>query len=313
MTLSIIIPTLNERPHLDELLHSIQTSDPIEKEIIFVDGGSEDGTLEYLEAISIQQPDIRVIHNPEKYVSQGFNKAFRIARGKYLSLVGAHAVYSPGYFTACVNAIASGQCDVAGGFLVHEGKTITGQAISIAMSSRFGVGNTPFRTSRKRQYVDSVAFAVYDRAVFEKAGLFDEALVRNQDDEFHYRINAMGFKVLLIPDLEVRYFVRDNLSALSKQYFQYGYYKPLVFKKVKSGMRWRHLAPPIFALYVLGIPLVWWYSGYLWPLLIYLLIAAIVALSSTTDHRLWVRTMLAFGVIHLAYGFGFLKRLITKG
>ncbi len=313
MTLSIIIPTLNERPNLDELLHSIRACDPIEKEIIFVDGGSKDGTLEYLKTISTQQPDVRVIQNPEKYVSQGFNKAFRVARGKYLSLVGAHAIYPPGYFTACVNAIATGQCNVAGGFLVHEGKTITGQAISMAMSSRFGVGNTPFRTSRKRQYVDSVAFAVYDRAVFEKAGLFDEELVRNQDDEFHYRINAMGFKILLIPNLEVRYFVRDNLSALWRQYLQYGYYKPLVFRKVKSGMKWRHLAPPMFALYILGIPLAWCNNGYLWPLLIYLLIAAIVAPGSTTDNRLWGRTILAFGVIHLAYGFGFLKRLITKG
>jgi succinoglycan biosynthesis protein ExoA len=313
LTLSIIIPTLNERPHLEELLHSIRTLDPIDKEIIFVDGGSEDDTREYLEGISAQQPDIKVVHNPEKFVSQGFNKAFRIAQGEYLSLVGAHAIYPPGYFTACINAIASGQCDVAGGFLVHEGKTITGQAISVAMSSRFGVGNTAFRTARKRQYVDSVAFAVYDRVVFEKAGLFDEELVRNQDDEFHYRLNAMGLKILLIPELEVRYFVRDNLSALWKQYLQYGYYKPMVFKKVKSGMRLRHLAPPIFAIYVTGLPLAWWNIGYLWPLMIYLLIGAVIALTSTTNFRLWGRTILAFGVLHLAYGFGFLRRLIKRG
>jgi glycosyltransferase involved in cell wall biosynthesis len=248
MKLSIIIPTFNENDHLERLIDSIGKSDPIEKEIIFTDGGSLDGTWESILKFGTIYPYVKGVQNPDKYVSQGFNRAYRQAEGQFIALVGAHAIYPPGYFSTCVTTIESGVCDVAGGFLVHVGRSKMGKAIALAMASRFGVGDTPFRTSRKRQYVDSVAFAVYPRRIFESVGLFDEDMVRNQDDEFHYRVHAAGHRILLLPELEVQYFVREHLPALWTQYFQYGFYKPLVFKKVKSGIRMRHLVPPAFSL-----------------------------------------------------------------
>ncbi len=253
--LSVIIPTLNERAHIEALLKSIKQLDSVSKEIFIVDGGSLDGTREKIKELSYFDNNIYLIDNPDRYVSQGFNKAFKSSNGKYIALIGAHAIYPMDYFAACINAIESGQCDVAGGFLVQEGKNLIGKAIAKAMSSRFGVGNTPFRTTRKRMYVDSVAFAVYHRRVFDKIGLLDEELIRNQDDEFHYRLNRAGFRILMLPELEVVYYVRDSVKKLFSQYYQYGYYKPLVLQKVTSGMSWRHLIPSFFVLYLISLPL----------------------------------------------------------
>lgn len=307
--ISVIIPTLNERAHIEQLINSIDQRDDIEKEILIVDGGSDDGTPEKVLELAAIRPNLQLIHNPERYVSQGFNRAFHKSSGRYVSLVGAHATYPPRYFSKCVEAIESGACDAAGGFLVQRGKTTMGKAIGRAMSSKFGVGDTHFRTTRKRMYVDSVAFAVYDRKIFDTVGLLDEALVRNQDDEFHYRLNQAGFKMLMLPELEVIYYVRDSLSKLFSQYYQYGLYKPLVLKKVKSGMRWRHLIPASFLVYLFSLPLVLWLWWWVLPLCFYLVLCLYFSVRGLAPWSVRVRMPLVFPTLHIAYGWGFLMGL----
>lgn len=311
MKLSVIIPVLNELNHLDELLVSIKHLDLIPKEILLVDGGSVDGTRQKIYEYSQKDRSIILIENPDKYVSQGFNKAFNLAKGTYISLIGAHAEYPPNYFQKCIEVIEKGECDAAGGFLIQKGKTTMGDAIALAMSSKFGVGDTAFRTEPRRMYVDSVAFAVYHRKIFETIGLLDEELIRNQDDEFHYRLNRAGFRILMLPDLQIVYYVRDSLSKLFSQYYQYGYYKPLVFKKVSSGLRIRHLIPSLFILYLVGLPFAIWWPHYLLPLAAYVVIAIIVSISAKTSWKVRWRMPMVFPVLHIAYGLGFLKGLPT--
>lgn len=307
--LSIIIPTLNEKAHIEKLVTTIENNDTITKEILITDGGSEDGTVEKVAFLQQTHKHLHLIENPDRFVSQGFNRAFQKATGHYISLVGAHALYPPHYFSNCIRAIESGECDAAGGFLSQRGKTPMGKAIAHAMSSRFGVGDTPFRTIRKRMYVDSVAFAVYDRKVFETCGLLDEELVRNQDDEFHYRLNRAGFRILMLPELEVVYYVRDSLGKLFSQYYQYGYYKPMVFRKVSTGLRMRHLIPSLFVLYLLSLPLAFAWLLWLLPLAAYLGLAVLFSLRSQAPWPVRWRMMPVFPVLHTAYGTGFLLGL----
>lgn len=306
MKLSIIIPTLNEAAHIQKLIKSVEELDDTEKEILIVDGGSTDNTRAQVKELSQNNRNIRLVENPGKYVSQGFNRAFKQARGQYISLIGAHSIYPQGYFGACIKEIETGSCSVAGGRLVHSGKSIIGQAISYCMSSKFGVGDTEFRTMRKKMYVDSVAFAVYDRHVFEKAGLLDEDLVRNQDDELHYRLNSAGFKILMLPDLEIVYFVRNSLSGLFSQYYQYGYYKPLVFRKVRSSIRMRHIVPSLFVLYLFSLPFLFFSIWWLLPLLIYLVCTITFSMSSGAPLKIKIIMPIVFPILHIAYGLGFL-------
>lgn len=304
--ISIVIPTLNESAHIESLFNSIQSIDQTSKEIIFVDGGSRDGTRESVQQLMEKHANVVLIDNPEKYVSQAFNRACQVARGRYLSLIGAHALYPPDYFSTCIAYLEQGACEAAGGFLLHRGKTLTGQAIALGMSSRFGVGNTAFRTEPVQQLVDSVAFAVYDRKIFEQIGLFDEQLVRNQDDEFHYRMNRAGLRILLIPDLQTVYFVRNTFSALFRQYYQYGFYKPLVFRKVPGSARWRHWIPAFFTTYLLSLPvgLVW--PAWLWPLALYAGLSIYFAFQKRPSLAVALRAVAVFPTLHLAYGCGFL-------
>lgn len=310
MELSVIIPTLNEKNHINKLIESIDSLDNAPKEIFIVDGGSEDGTVDQVLRLQEKNPNIKLIENPDKYVSHGFNKAFKASKAPFISLVGAHAVYPSNFFSTCIEAISSGECDVAGGFLVQRGKTIMGQAIAKAMSSKLGVGDTPFRTTRKRMYVDSVAFAVYSRKVFETCGLLDEELVRNQDDEFHYRLNRAGYRIMMLPELEVIYYVRDSLKKLFQQYYQYGYYKPLVLRKVSSGLRIRHVVPAVFTCYLCSLPLSLWLPIWLIPLLMYVLLCLRVSVGADAPWQVRLRMPLVFPMLHVAYGSGFLRGLL---
>lgn len=310
--LTVIIPTLNEKAYVAKLIESINLLDSVPKEILISDGGSTDGTVEEVLVMQANNPSIRLVNNPDKYVSHGFNRAYRESNSEYISLIGAHALYPPHYFSTCIEAIESGECDVAGGFLVQKGKTIMGHAIAYVMSSKFGVGNTPFRTSRKRMYVDSVAFAVYSRKVFERVGLLDEELIRNQDDEFHYRLNKAGLRILMLPEIEVVYYVRDSISKLFKQYYQYGYYKPLVLKKVSSGLRMRHLVPAMFTIYLITLPLAMWYPFWLLPIVLYIFLSIFESMRSACTLATKLRIPLVFFVLHFAYGSGFLKGLFKK-
>jgi glycosyltransferase involved in cell wall biosynthesis len=314
LDLTIIIPTLNENANIQALIESILVIDDLTCEILVVDGGSDDGTIECIERYKKTNENIRLILNPERFVSQGFNKAFQEARGTYISLIGAHAVYPPNFFSTCIKAIESGACDVAGGYLLQQGKSPMGKAIAMAMSTRVGVGDTAFRTVRKRMYVDSVAFAVYHRRVFEVCGGLDEELIRNQDDEFHYRINRAGFRILMLPDLEVVYYVRESLERLFAQYFQYGYYKPLVIYKVRTGLRARHLIPSMFVLYLLSLPLALYSPIWLLPFLGYIFLGLYASLFTAAPASIRARMLMVFPVLHISYGAGFLNgiRLLLK-
>lgn len=312
MELTIICPVFNEIRFIDKLAESLLASAPREKEIFLVDGGSSDGTIQRIEELAQKHTSIRLVTNPARFVSPGFNKAFLLSSGKNIAFIGAHAEYPPDYFSVALQYLSSGMCEAVGGPLRQDGKNASGKTIAHCMSTRFGVGDTEFRTSREKKYVQSVAFAVYKREVFEKAGLLDEALVRNQDDEFHYRLNEKGFRILMVPEMESTYFVRDTLPALFRQYYQYGLYKPLVLKKVHSGIRIRHLVPSLFVIYLLSLPLLLLNLAWLFPLAFYFLLDLLFAMRSPGSIARKLFSMLVFPCLHLSYGLGFIFGLSKR-
>lgn len=310
MKLSVIIPVYNEAECIGSLIQSLNEMDDLDKEIIFSDGGSEDETRRKIVEAAEKYGNIVLVDNPGRYVSHAFNHACKVAKGEYIALIGAHSVYPADYFRVCVEHLEAGICDAAGGFLLHRGNGPTGEAIAYAMSTKFGVGDTEFRTEPEKKYVDSVAFAVYNRKVFEVAGYFDEQLVRDQDDEFHYRMNSMGLRILMIPELKVTYFVRNTLRGLASQYYQYGLYKPLVFRRVVSSVRPRHLVPSLFVIYMASLPLALLNIIWLVPLALYFLLSLFFSARSPLSLSARLIMPFVFPVLHLGYGIGFLTGLL---
>lgn len=308
--LTVCFPVYNEEKYIDGLLQSVVNAPPLDKEIILIDGNSNDDTLAKIKQWQEKYPNIRVITNELRQVSHGFNIAYKNSRSKYIALMGAHSRYPQNYFQIGLSILEKGIADAVGGSLKQVGNTRKGKIIAACMSCKFGVGNAEIRTLKKREYVQSVAMSIYKRQVFEEIGLLDEQLVRNQDDEFHYRMNARGYRILMEPEMEITYFVRNGLLALWKQYYNYGLYKPLVLKKVRSGIRMRHLVPPVFVIYIFTLPallLVSWLA--VLPLAVYVLISFEYSVRIAHNLKDFFLSMATFAVLHISSGLGMLAGL----
>ena len=308
--ISILIPVLNETEHIDKLISSFIQMAPEEKEILLIDGGSTDGTIDKIKIWIGKNDKIILVQNKLKFVSPGFNKAFAIAKGKYIGFLGAHAHYPSNFLMTGISELNSGSCDAVGGPLIQLGKSHVGKAISFVMSSKFGVGDVDFRVSVSRKYVQSVAFAIYKREIFENIGLLDEELIRNQDDEFHYRLNKNGYRMLMVPEMASEYYVRESIKLLFKQYYGYGLFKPLVFKKSKYGIKFRHIISPLFSLYILFLPFAIYFPIFLMPIFIYLFIILLISFVKPYGLVIKFVTPFVFFTIHFAYGLGFILGLL---
>ncbi len=314
MLLSIIIPVRNEISHISNSFNSIiKAASKLESEIFFVDGLSDDGTYEWLKNVTKKINNCWLMINDKKYVSHGFNQVYKKARGKYISRIDGHTIYPENYFCDAISIFQKKTADVVGGPANHIGSSWKGKVIANCMMDSFGVGNSKFRISKKEQYVDTVPFPIYKREVLKKIGLYDEDLIKNQDDELNYRCIANGFKILMSPVLTTSYLVRENCTELFKQYFFYGLYKPIVFKKVKYNFKIYHYIPAIHLMFSI-ISLIFSYSNnkFIYYLICYFGFSLIFSIKINKNVREIFYSVVAFSTIHYSYGLGFLLGYLRR-
>jgi cellulose synthase/poly-beta-1,6-N-acetylglucosamine synthase-like glycosyltransferase len=319
---SVILPVRNESGFIERSLGAAAAQDyPTDRmEVVVVDGMSVDETRDLVQATLRRHPSrgIRMLDNPGRILSTGFNIGFRTARGDIIVLLGGHTEISPDYVRRCVAHLASREFDCVGGSVETVAETQIGRAIAVAMSSRFGVGGVAFRLPLGRRLeVDTVAFGAYRRAALERCGPFDEEMVRNQDDEYNYRLRDLGGRILLAPDVRSRYYSRGNLASLWRQYFQYGYWKVRVLQKHPRQLRTRHIVPAAFVVSLLASALL---AVAIHPAIRALgVVTGAYVLTSITATALSVRRTgwrqlplmpVVFATLHLSYGLGFLGGLV---
>ncbi|HXM48967.1 MAG TPA: glycosyltransferase family 2 protein [Pyrinomonadaceae bacterium] len=319
---SVLMPLRNEASFIRRSVGAVLAQDyPLDRmEVIIADGLSDDGTRNVIEALRLQNPNVRLIDNPGKIVSTGLNAASRVARGEIIIRVDGHCEIASDYVRRCVSHLSAADIDAVGGPLETIGETYTAKAIAAAMSSTFGVGGSAFRVGAEdARFVDTVPFPGYRLGTIRRAGPYDEELVRNQDDEYNYRIRKLGGKILLSPDIQSRYYSRASLLKLWKQYFQYGYWKVRVMQKHPRQMQPRQFVPALFilALVVLLVTSTFGNFGFINQLVLGatlvayagLSFAASVSAARKTEWQLFPLLPIALTIIHFAYGSGFLVGL----
>lgn len=312
---TVIMPIRNEAAYIARSLGAVLAQDypPERMEVLVVDGMSDDGTREVISSLQVRHPRfaIRILDNPARIVPTALNLGLRHARGEIIIRVDGHCEIAPDYVRRCVEVLQETGADNVGGLQRSIGKTVIGRAIALATSFPFGVGNARFRYSSEPGWVDTVCLGAYRREVFARIGGFDEELVRNQDDEFNFRLTQAGGKIWLDPSIRSIYYSRASLRGLWRQYFQYGLYKVRVIQKRRGIPSWRHLVPAVFVLGLVGSlflalvtrqPL--WALGVAGP---YAGANAAASLwTARHDPRALPFLPLAFATLHLAYGLGFL-------
>lgn len=317
-TVSIVIPCLNEKDYILKCLQSIaeQTYSSQLITTFVCDGLSSDGTITLVQDFIKDKPQFKLLINEKKTTPFALNLGITSTSADIIIILGAHSELDKDFVSANVSSFEiDSNIMCTGGVLENVYENTTSKIIGAAMSSSFGVGNAHFRTGNKKGFVDTVAFGAYKKEIFEKVGLFDEELIRNQDDEFNYRVTSNGYKILLNPDIKCKYYVRASFSKLFKQYFQYGYWKVFVNKKHRAVTTVRQLVPLCFVLYLISLmftSFINWKAGAFYSVFLgfYVLLAFLFALRKSTAANYVFGIAFTFLILHLSYGVGYLKGII---
>ncbi len=332
---SAVVPCRNEAVHIQGcLLSLLQQDEPAGGfEIIVADGMSDDGTREILQKLAAADTRLRMVDNPGRITPCGMNCGIRASRGRWIAIMGSHNRYAPDYLVRCLEAARQTGADNVGGLMLSEGKGLRQRAIAAAHHSFFSVGGARWHNLEYEGPADTVFGGFYKRDVFDQLGLFDEELARNQDDELNLRLARAGGKIWQSARIKSFYSPRDSLSALFRQYAQYGYWKVRVVQKHTLPASWRHLVPGVFLVALVGLFGFSAFSfilsalrhnlaiavsnvsfqlsalGFLGIFLAYLL-AVLVASAQTASRAEWKLLPLlppVFACYHFGYGYGFLR------
>ena len=274
---------INERSKFIErcILSILEQDYPQDKlEVLLIDGRSTDHTADIVRRYTEKYPFIKLLDNPERVVPYALNKGLEAATGEVIMRIDGHCTYPTNYISELVRYLYELDADNVGGVWNTQpaNDTAVCHAIALASSHPFGVGGSMHKIgASKIMETDTVPFGCYKREVFEKTGLFDTDLVRNQDDEFNGRLQNLGGKIFLIPQVIINYTARDSIRKMRHMYYQYGLFKPLVNKKL---------------------------------LLLYLFISLVVGMMGAIRTRRFAVMLIMpyiFLNIHMSYGFGYLR------
>lgn len=323
MKLSVICPIYNEEKYIGRFLDSILQQDfpTNDLEILLVDGMSSDKTRDIIATYQATYNYLRLVDNPQKTVPYAMNNGIRNSNGEVIIRLDAHAEYPSNYFSVLVKKLEElDGAENVGGVCITLPCNKSSVAIAIArcLSNKFGMGNSYFRIGAKDvMSVDTVPFGCFRKSLFDKIGMYDTDMIRNQDDELNGRIIKNGGKIYLLPDVEIKYFARDKISKVRKMFYQYGLYKPLGNKKLGAPATIRQFFPLLFVLgLIVGFALclvfpVLWYI-YITVLLLHFLIGVTEGAKSARETGCYGCILLMpyiFFNMHVSYGYGYMVGL----
>jgi glycosyltransferase involved in cell wall biosynthesis len=113
--LSVVIPVYNERATLREIMDRVVAT-PWRKEVIAVDDGSTDGSIEILRELELEHPELRVILQPENAgKGAALRVGFQAAQGDVIVIQDADLEYDPADYAVLLEPILDGRADVCFG------------------------------------------------------------------------------------------------------------------------------------------------------------------------------------------------------
>ena len=314
-TVSVIVPVYNEELYIEAFVDSLlkQDYDFSKLEVILVDGNSTDETLRMLKEKMANVPfSYKILNNEKRITPVSLNIAIKESKNDIIVRLDVHSEYPSNYISKCVYYLNNTDADNVGCTLETKSKGKIGNAISNVLSSKFGVGDSKFRTNSKSGYVDTVPFGTFRKSLFEKIGYFNEKLERNQDSEFNSRIIKNGGKIYLFNDINLIYHPRDTITKLAKMARQNGKWNILTSYYVPGSMRLRHFIPLMFDVsLIIGLVTIIFnvkILKYLFfiELLLYLLLDCVFSIKDIRKNGIIISMLcfIIFPIFHISYGIG---------
>ena len=312
--ISVILPVLNEEPHLKESISAILSQDYQGIfEVILALGPSKDRTDEIAKNLAASDNRIKLVANPTGKTAAGLNLAIAASQSEVIVRVDGHAKIPSNYLSLAVEILRKTGSVNVGGVMAAEGITQFEKAVARAMRSPLGVGASRFHTGGDAGEVDTVYLGVFLREAIISAGGFDERYTRAQDWELNHRLRKNGGKIYFDPRLHVTYRPRPNLRKLAKQYFQYGTWRRVVSRSHSGTINLRYLAPPFTLLgtltsLVCGLFI---HPIFYIPAAVYGTFVLISSLLIAKSPREYISLLAIIPTMHFAWGAGFITSTKT--
>jgi len=307
--ISVILPVLNEEKYLADSVSAIlnqKFDGPIE--VILAVGPSNDKTMEIARKLATHDARVVVIENPSGRTAAGLNLAISASSHSIIVPVDGHANIPTNYCQLAYETLKETGAVNVGGIMDASGQTIFEKSVARAMRSPLGVGASRFHTGGIPGEVDTVYLGVFRKEALLAVGGFDERFTRAQDWELNFRLRQMGGVIYFDPRLVVSYRPRSTLTALARQYFQYGRWRRVVSRLHQGTINYRYLAPPFtviatFLSFVLG----WLITPVLFlPAIIY---GVFILLASALIGKSLIEVLCLPAILltmHISWGIGFL-------
>jgi GT2 family glycosyltransferase len=216
LAISIIIPAFNAERTIGQCLDAITKALPNKKEIIVVDDGSTDRTREIISQFKVKL----ICQTKNKGAAAAKNVGLGQAAGEIIAFIDSDCIIQESYFTDLIQVLDDTKLSVGGvGGVISP---FEGGLISDSFSIRF-FGCSPIGETKIRE-IDSLSggSSIYPKTVLSKVGGFDECLGGGEDFDLNVRIRKIGYKLLLVPYVEVFHIHPVRLSQLTKKWFNYG-------------------------------------------------------------------------------------------
>ena len=326
---SVVVPCRNESARIATLLDAIRSQDVGVLEVVIVDTGSTDGTMDIIGESLGQNadPPIRVLSHSDAGIAEAVNWGVEAANGEIIVRLDGHSRPRPDYVGRALAALNDTGAAVVGGVweIAPGGSTVTAEAIASAVAHPVGAGDAAYRTVSQNEVdrveVDTVPFGCFRKTTWEALGGFDEELLTNEDYDFNYRARSGGSTVVLDPAIRCTYFARATFAALASQYFRYGWWKAQMLRRHPRSLRWRQALPasliPLFVI-LCAASLVWPPGALLLGALVLTYAATLTgaAVQVAGRERRWSLVgplIAAFGIVHVAWSTGFATNIASFG
>ncbi|CAB4988384.1 WcaA Glycosyltransferases involved in cell wall biogenesis [Candidatus Nanopelagicaceae bacterium] len=308
-SISVILPVLNEEAHLNDAVHSILSQDYQGKiEVILAVGPSRDRTQEIAQSISDRDSRVVLVDNPTGRTAAGLNLALNKSQSPVVVRVDGHAQIPNDYLRLIVEILNETGAVNVGGVMAAVGTTPFERAVAGAMRSPLGVGASRFHTGGKAGVVDTVYLGAFRREALVAIGGFDERFTRAQDWELNFRLREKGGIVYFDPRLHVTYRPRSTVTALAKQYFEYGRWRRVVSRRHSGTINYRYLAPPFALIGFLSSVIAGFFLPILFfPAAIYLLFLLLASARIASSIREYFLLLAVIPTMHFAWGAGFIS------
>ena len=323
MNVTFIIVAYNAEKFLNNSLKSLLNQDYNLKkvEVLLVDSKSTDKTkkimLDFKKNNEAKFKRVLVLNNNNKTLPYGWNVALKEATGEVIVRVDAHTTSPKEYITNNVKEISNGENIVGGKCIsITQNNSKKEKLLLIAEESIFGAGVADFRRKENREYVSTLAFAMYRKKVFEEVGLYNVNLSRTEDNEMHYRMKKAGYKFLLSPTIRTYRYARSSFKDMVKQKYGNGKWIGITMYYCPKCFLLYHFVPLLF---VLAIIVSTFIALLNYPIFLLLLtglytifnIVNITIISVKNKfHIEYLLLPLIFFVLHISYGIGTIAGLL---